>query len=139
MRGLAIAMIAALCLGFASCSEDDSELPFVPIDCSRVEPEEGYLNAEVTLNEQNATVIVAVFRGDIELDRLVRTDTVSVRTFSFRLPVDQNYSVTARYLVGIDTVLVIDADDIRVTSEEFRDGTCYDVEDGNVDLRLKLD
>jgi hypothetical protein len=131
------ALFAVVLLPLAACSEE-SDLPFAPIDCARSRPDDGYLNAEVTIDAQNPTVIVSVFRGDIELDRLVRQDTVSLRTFSYELPVDQTYAVTARYLVGADTVLVIDADDISVTSEEFQDADCYTLENGNVDLRLRL-
>jgi hypothetical protein len=134
LRAAALAGALILC----GCSSDDEELPYPPVDCAYTKPPNGYLNIDVTINAQNPRVPVEIYEGPIEAGKLVQRDTVSVRQFSYQLPVDRSYAVTARYLVGPDTVLAISADKIETEEKEYRDAVyCWEVTDANVDVRLK--
>ena len=123
---------------FGCSSEDDGELPFAPEDCQDSKPPTGHLNIEITLNAQNPRIPVNVYEGPIEDGRLVRSDSVGVSHFSYELPVDRPYAVTARYLVGQDTVLAIGSDDITTNQTQYYDAYCWEVTDAKVDVRLKL-
>jgi hypothetical protein len=43
----------------------------------------------------------------------------------FEVPVDTYYAVIARYTVGVDTILVLNGGRLEVSSETYRDATCY--------------
>jgi hypothetical protein len=135
---VAAALIGALML-IGCSSDEDEELPYPPVDCLSSKPQNGYVNIDITINAQNPSVPVDVYEGPIEAGQLVQRDTVSVRQFSYQLPVDRSYSVTARYLVGPDTVLAIDAGKIETEEKEYRNSVyCWEVDDADVDVRLKL-
>jgi len=138
--GLRTGLLAVLVVvaAFGCGSDDDGELPFAPDNCQDSKPATGHLNIEITLNAQNYRVPVNVYQGPIEDGRLVRSDSVGVSQFNYELPVDRSYAVTARYLVGQDTVLAIASDDISTNQKQYYDAYCWEVTDAKVDVRLKL-
>lgn len=79
-----------------------------------------------------------MYEGPIEDGQLVKSDSVSVAQFSYELRADRSYAVTARYLVGQDTIIAIGSDDITTSETEYENGFCWEVTDGKVDVRLKL-
>jgi hypothetical protein len=120
------------------CSDDNGELPLAPLDCQKTKPVTGRLNVEITLNAQNTKVPVKVYEGPIEDGQLVRSDSVGVAQFSYDLLADRTYSVTARYIVGQDTILAIGSGNITTSETQYENGSCWEVTDGKVDVRLKL-
>jgi len=130
--GLLIVLLAGL-----SCTDKD-ELDYAPANCRRTKPETGSMIAEVSLNQQNPWVPLKVYLGDVEENRIVLEDTLRTHAKEYLLGVDEYYSVTVRYLRGADTVLVMDGGNLNAKEEEFRDATCWWVEDLKLDLRLKI-
>jgi len=131
-------VVLVVMAAFGCSSDDDGDLPFAPPDCQKTKPATGYLIVEITLNAQNTKVPVKVYEGPIEDGQLVKSDSVSVAQFSYELLVDRSYAVTARYLVGQDTVLAIGSDDITTYQTDYESGFCWELTNGKVDVRLKL-
>lgn len=127
-------------LVLVGCSDTNSEdLPFAPIDCQSTKPATGFLNVEITVNAANPKVLVKLYHGSLETGNLLRSDSTSVSKFSYELAVDEHYTVTARYIVGPDTVLAINSDKITTEEKDYQDAvSCWDVRNGSVDVRLKL-
>jgi hypothetical protein len=119
-----------------SCSDDDS-LPFAPSDCVETKPKTGFLRIELTIDAQNPSVPLCVFRGDMERNDIVCQEAVTATRASYELDVDQYYAVSAQYVCGMDTILVVRGDRISAKTEEYRDATCWTVEDAKVDARLR--
>jgi hypothetical protein len=137
-RRMAPIAVLVVMAAFGCSSDDDGELPFAPEGCLDTKPATGHLHVQITLNAQNPRVPINVYEGPIESGRLVRSDSLGVSQFSYELPADHSYAVTARYLVGQDTVLAIGSDDIRTSQTQYYDAYCWEVGDGKVDVRLKL-
>jgi len=128
-------VIAPILVSLVGC-EDKSDLPLAPSDCEEQKPAFGTLNLRITINAENPSVTVTVYRGDYDAGIVVTTETFTSETGSIDLQVDNTYSATASYQRGPDTILVLDESQINTSSEEFRDATCWSVSDGSVDLRL---
>lgn len=108
-----------------------------PPGCIDVRPTEGQLIIRVSINGRNLQVPIAVFRGDFEKNDLVLLDALTGSGATYQLPVDQYYSVVAEYIQKDgDTVIAIDGDDVSVDRDDYCDKDCYDVDEGNIDVRL---
>jgi len=128
-------VMASILVPLVGC-DDKSDLPFAPSDCMKQKPAFGSLNLRITINAENPSVTVTVYRGDYDDGIVVTTESFTSETGSIDLEVDNTYSVTASYQRGPDTILVLDEGHISTSSEEFRDAICWEVIDGSVDLRL---
>lgn len=118
------------------CQTDD-ECETAPFGCLQTAPGKGHLHVQLTINAANPSVPVKVFRGDFENNDLVEDTVVTGSRISFELPVDQYYSVVAEYLQADgDTVFAIDGDDIQVDENDYCEGTCFEVDDGRIDVEL---
>jgi hypothetical protein len=80
--------------------------PSLPRTARTANPPTGHLNIEITTEVLRIPGFpVNVYEGPIEDGRLVRSDcgrSISLQLRGFRS--DRSYAVTARYLVGQDTV-----------------------------------
>lgn len=121
-----------------NCNCGNEEDGFAPLNCETSKPTDGNLFVKLSINSQNQKVPITVFRGNFEENNIVFYDTLSSTTVSYTLPVDEYYSVTARYLRGQDTILVIDADRITTDQTDYKDKSCWSVSDADVDVRLKF-
>ena len=130
-----ISVLFALGL-IVSCYEDDEELPWAPEDCQHVEPEFGFLDGRVTINSENGRVPVTIYQGYFEDNVVVAWDVITTEHFEFELAVDERYAATALYCSGQDTIMVLDGCRIVASNVEYRDDYCWEVNDGEVDLRL---
>ena len=131
-----VAMVmASILVPLVGC-EDQGDLPYPPPDCMEQKPAFGSLSLQITINAENPSVTVTVYRGDYEDENVVTTESFTSETGSIDLEVDNTYSVTASYQRGPDTILVLDEGRISTSGEEFRGATCWNVSDGSVDLRL---
>ena len=119
----------------------DKNFDFLEIDCSECysnSPENGELIINVTINNENPEVPIAIYRDRIESGRIRINDTITQKTVCIEVPLNHYYSVTAKYMVGNDSVLAIDGERIksqRVTGQ--CDTVCWIIKGGRYDLRLK--
>jgi len=128
-------VMASILVPLVGC-EEESDLPFAPENCMEQKPAFGSLNLRITINAENPSVTVTVYRGNYDDGIVVTTASFTSETGSIDLEVDNTYSATASYQRGPDTILVLDEGHISTSSEEFRDAICWEVIDGSVDLRL---
>ena len=133
---LVLVFMAPILIPLGGCDEEN-DLPSAPMDCIEQKPVFGTLHLQITINAENPTVTVTVYRGNYDDGIVVATEPFTSETGSIDLEVDDTYSATARYKRGEDTILVLDEGYISTSSEEFRDATCWSVHDGYVDLRLE--
>jgi hypothetical protein len=129
-----VVILAILCL-LPGC-EDKSDLPYAPENCNEQKPAFGEIHLRITINAENPSVPVTVYRGNYDDGIVVTTETFTTTTGSILLDTEERYSATASYRRGPDTILVLDEAEVGVSSEEFRDATCWTVHDGSMDLQL---
>jgi len=121
-----------------SCDENFDFLEINYSECYRTIPENGELIINVTINDENPEVPIAIYRDRIESGRIRIKDTISEKTVYIEVPLNHYYSVKAEYKVGNDSVFAIDGERIkthRVTDQ--CDTICWIIKGGRYDLRLK--
>ena len=65
-------------------------------------------------------------------------DTAFFKEEQIEVPVDEYYSVEAKYLSGTDTIYVVDGDQFNLKRETSEcDKKCYYFKGGIIDVRLK--
>lgn len=106
-------------------------------DCNTSEPGKVALNITLTINQENQSVPLLIYEGNLEDDVLVRTDTVNTPDFVVMMPPDHYYTVVAGYLSHGTTVKAVDGDRVKKIRSQVCDSVCWDVQEGNVDVRLK--
>jgi hypothetical protein len=117
---------------------NDDDLDPAPADCNEIRPTEGHLSVRYTLNADNPMVSIEIYRGDFENHDLILKDTLPSTNNPYLLPIDEYYSVVAKYYRGQDTIIVIDGDDIEADETEYSDKSCWSVDNGNIDVKLKF-
>jgi hypothetical protein len=119
----------------------DKDKIYQEVDCSLcfpTPPDSGFLRPEITIDPLNVRVPVDVYEGPVEDHKLVFRDTFSIPTPRIGVPVGKEYSLTATYRKGNDTIIVLDGDKLEVKNAVGQcGGTCYVVTGGFFDLRLK--
>ena len=130
-------ILFVLALTPAAC-EDDSTLGPAPADCDEVRPTTGQLQVLVTISTEFRTVPVTIFDGDIDRNNILIEDNLARGSFSWDVTSERDYSATAMYVIGADTVLAVGSTRVSPSSEEFDDATCFDGASGTIDLQLRV-
>jgi len=76
----------------------DKNYDFLEVDCSecyRTRPENGELIINVTINDENPEVPIAIYRDRIESGRIKIKDTILEKTVYIEVPLNHYYSVKA--------------------------------------------
>jgi hypothetical protein len=105
--------------------------------CHTAIPFEGNLNIKATINDENPRVVLYIYKGKFEAGNLIMTDTTSSEKYSLSVELDNFYTVMATYHSSGNSIRAIGGDDVKKTSENVCDSTCWSVHYGNVDVRLK--
>ena len=129
--------IGALLLSQCAVTNVDDCVTYDFSDCNTKEPLTATLNVKVTVNAENKRIPITVYRGKIEENLIVLTDTLVSSTQSLTLPVGYYYSVRAEYHVSGKGIYAIDGDDIIKRKKYVCDSVCWSVKNGDADLRLK--
>lgn len=108
-------------------------------DCNTVEPIEGAIVIDLTINKANPEVEIIVFYGKPENLDTFTVETVTNPQFQVMVPLDNYYSAKAKYKVDENTVYVSDGDKIKSISSSVCDSTCWSISGGRIDVRLKYD
>jgi hypothetical protein len=137
MKKHLVTILFALALTPVACG-DDKTLGPAPSDCDEVRPTTGQLELLVTISTEFRTVPVTIFEGDIDRNNILIEDTLGRGSFSWDVTADQDYSATAQYVIGADTVLAVGSTGVSPSSEEFEDATCFDPAHGTIDLQLRV-
>lgn len=94
---------------------------------------EGTVRLRLTINDENPRVFINVYRGSVEKGELLVSDTISDTSVSYVLPAPANYSATATYVRGDDTVIAINGGRLSVTTDEC---DCEEAQTLRLNLRL---
>lgn len=107
------------------------------ITCYTQKPDSLFVKLQLSKNENDSPVEVTFFEGDIDDgDTIEKFTTISTEE-SYLIPINEDYSATARYQEGENTIIAVDGDRLSAESFENCDETCYDWEHTMVlDLRL---
>jgi hypothetical protein len=122
-----------------SCNPEEWEV----VDCSECytdKPEVAEVNVRVSISNLNPTVEVSIYRGRIEEEILVISQTVRTETWRTILPVDEYYSVTATYRAqtGSFNVTAVDGGMVRTRKVNAAcDEPCWTVRGNNFNVRLR--
>jgi hypothetical protein len=112
-------------LTFINCEEDCGN--------SCPAPSSSELKLKLTINEENPQVEVVIFRGRIESQDIVLTETVSDNVVWYELDPDGYYSVTASYQQGNKEIIVINGKGFSLTDDDCGCGRAQ-----NYSLNMKL-
>jgi len=130
--------VVLLFLGF-SCYDMDVEPDEDCVDadfsdCNLEEP--FYSDSQIELSS-DLPVEVYVFKDLVESNDTVRRFVPESSTESIELPIGNTYTAAAKYIRGVDTILVLDESEISKSSTSQCDSTCWTVSGADFDLRLK--
>jgi len=107
-------------------------------ECYQDKPEWGSLIVYVTLNDENPSVPLVVYIGDMEEGNIDWYDTATSKEYYVPVKPDDYYSVVAKYKRGDQTVLAVDGDKFKLKySENQCDAPCYYFKGGYIDVRLR--
>jgi hypothetical protein len=98
------------------------------VDCSEcytAKPEFAEINVKLSISNLNPAVVIRVYSGRFEEEKLILSDTTSNETWTAVLPVDEYYSVTATYKSQNNYFNVTAIDGGLVRTQRIR-GTCDD-------------
>ena len=150
VRTLGIALLFALSLGLAGCADDcdnyttldmtycdDDEETCTPAPQNCRKEAGGEARLEMHFSKP-LPVRVRVYRGSFyESGKLVWDESVNSEKISVPLLVGI-YSATALYVQARgDSVLVVDRGTLSETTTSWCEGSCFETENGDVDLRLR--
>ncbi|MGM0477877.1 MAG: hypothetical protein ACQERC_01550 [Bacteroidota bacterium] len=107
------------------------------ITCYTQKPDELFVKLDLSKNGNDSPVEVTFFKGDIDEGDTIENFTTLSSDESYLMPINEDYSATARYQEGENTIIAVDGDRLSAESFENCDETCYDWDHTMVlDLRL---
>lgn len=132
-------MISFILFG-SSCErlEDITVPDFSCADCFQLRPDWVQLNIAVTINDENPSVPLTIYIGNIEDGNIDWVDTSFTKSYWVDVKPDKYYSVKAEYRDGSSIVYAIDGDKIKLKHNTSDcDQPCYYQSGGYMDARLK--
>lgn len=106
-------------------------------DCNFEEPDSIRFNVNLSINEENPSVALAIYEGNADDGVLIHRDTVTHEKYSIFLLPDKYYSVTAVYKRDGSVIIAVDGDDVKKIRNQVCEEICWEVEEGNVNVELK--
>ena len=136
-------LITVFLLLLFSCKQASSDLPNVQDcenyyyeDCNTIEPIEGSVHLKFSINQKIHSVIFDVYKGYVDEGNLFFSDTSYDSEVDYIMPVDQYYSVKAKYIINGVSLKVIDGGELRKTSKQVCDSTCWATNELKLDLSI---
>ena len=106
-------------------------------DCNSIQPFEGNMHVKLTINDENPAVPITIYTGKLEDGVIFLRDTITESIYDTLLPVDNFYTVAAKYNKGPSTIIAIDGDKISASNTVTCDSNCWNVKPGSVNVKLK--
>jgi hypothetical protein len=131
-----VALLLGASISLAACNNNDPACDDFPTTCNTVEPLSGSLTINLSPDGENQAIPIAVYNGYIEDNALYFVDTIRSANITYDVPFGR-YSASATYRRGTQTITAIDGARVRVRSNRECDYTCYTVDGGNINLKLK--
>jgi hypothetical protein len=136
-------MVYRICIYFLlflilfSCkdkTEDCTDEDYRNCDTSR--PEYGYVDINLSFNHLNPDVILRIYEGNFEDNRLLLEQSVRSSRIIEELRTNTYYSFTATYQNGREIIVAVDGGKIKIDSYQMCEYKCYEARRLNVDLRI---
>ncbi|MFA4850918.1 MAG: hypothetical protein WC868_11230 [Bacteroidales bacterium] len=106
-------------------------------DCNTREPFDGKLYINLSINSGNPAVPITIYKGKLEDNDVILKDTVTTDKYDTLLPIDNYYTVTAKYKKGNTVIVAVDGDKISKSKSKTCDSTCWSVKTASVNVKLK--
>ncbi|HLV42433.1 MAG TPA: hypothetical protein VKY37_09150 [Brumimicrobium sp.] len=132
-----ILLVFTVTLLSTSCNKTKSDICDTNKVCYTQAPDELYVKLELSTNPSAVPIDVKFYIGNMDNGKLYDHFYTNNNVEYFLMPVSENYTATARYIVEGDTVMVIDSDRLSNQSYKNCEETCYDWDD-EIILNLKL-
>jgi hypothetical protein len=130
--------LMAVFMSLASCKDKTENCTQWDYErCNTIKPSRYTAKVNLTINSENPSTIVRLYEGNWEDNRLISQDIVKLRQFWYTLDVEKYYSVTATYRKGNTTIVAIDGGEVKVTSYQACELTCYEVKKIEFDLKIE--
>lgn len=127
-----------LMVAVISCERKFEFFEFNCEDCYQEKPETGPLIIYFSYNEENDHVSFTIYKGRFEDGVVEYEGTAFTLEEQIEVPVDEYYSVEAKYVSGADTIYVVDGDRFHLKRELSEcDKKCYYFKGGIIDVRLR--
>lgn len=120
-----------------SCETDESdeECEHKPSNCREYSYTEGTIVIDVTIDNENPSVLIELYRGNVEDNVLIDSITTTESSYSATLPIS-DYSGKVQYVYSGATIIAIDGDSIESVAENYCEGTCYSLKNAHLNLIL---
>ena len=107
-------------------------------DCYQERPDYGPLIIYFSIGKENDYVLYTIFKGEFEKGIIEYADTAFYEEEQIDVPVNDYYSVEAKYVKENDTIRVVDGDQFNIKKETAEcDKKCYYFKGGIIDVRLR--
>ncbi|MCK5065921.1 MAG: hypothetical protein KAR16_00720 [Bacteroidales bacterium] len=142
VRSRITAILAAVSLlmvsgNFMSCEPEDWMLVVDCADCYGYLPDSADLIIYLTIDAENDSVPLTFYRGNYEDGIIDWQDTATTEEFYLYSEVDREYSVSATYKSGNQTIIAFDGDKMFLYDAGEECGSpCHIIKGGILDLRL---
>jgi hypothetical protein len=121
---------------FAGCEPEDIYMGVNCLDCFDFQPDSTELIIYLTINPENESVPLTVYRGDAGGDLFLQ-DTATDETKYIMAAIGETYTVRASYRSGDKTIHAFDSDVMYLSNYGAECGNpCYIVKGGIYDLEL---
>ncbi|MBN2890307.1 MAG: hypothetical protein JXL97_00435 [Bacteroidales bacterium] len=136
-----IALLLSSCENTAKSMYYDEECDYS--NCDGYEPFYTYLDIRFSRTNENPNPLIYIMIGDFEEQNIIdtiKTDTIENYMFwtEIEVPLNFNYTVCAEYLIGDDTIMVIDGNYVYKKTHYVCDSTCWDTYNENFNVKLKF-
>jgi len=130
-------LLLALSGNFLGCETEDWEFSVDCNECYGYVPDSANLIIYLTINQENPSVPVTVYKGSLEEGNIDWRDTATTNEFYLFSELNVAYTVEATYRLGNKTVVTYDGDRMHIYDGGDECGApCYIVKGGIFDNRL---
>jgi len=106
-------------------------------DCITKRPDSAIVRIKYTVSRFHPSVPLQIFKGKIDNNLLIYSDTLTDGLLKILLPVNEYYSARVYYINPGDTIIAIDGDKLKLWKEHVCDSVCWSTNEPVIDLRLK--
>lgn len=108
-------------------------------NCIEDEPSSGNLEIRVSITSEQPAVPITIFEGKYPSSSIIMEDTLITAIRNISLPAGKHYAVTAKYLRNGKSIIAVDGDEISKKVYDVCEAQCWEVKNGEIDLRLSND
>lgn len=134
---LITALLLLLSGHFSGCEPEDWMLEVNCNDCYGIQPDSANLIIYVTINQENDSVPLTLYKGSFDEGVIDWQDTATTEEFYLYSEMDAEYTVKATYHSGNQTIIAFDSDKMHLYNANEECGSpCHIVKGGIFDVRL---